>query len=92
LRQRYLNGARDHLLSRKYFNCLGKDAGPLAAPPKIVRAKPAHTAPPLDAKRQSACSDLEEMVRVVGLRWVIEQLSEGAKGEIGLEHSELLTI
>jgi SRSO17 transposase len=32
---------------------------------------------------------LEEVVRVAGTRWVIEQLFEAAKGEVGLDHYEV---
>jgi SRSO17 transposase len=32
---------------------------------------------------------LEKMVRVAGTRWVIEQLFEAAKGEVGLDHYEV---
>jgi SRSO17 transposase len=32
---------------------------------------------------------LEEVVRVAGARWVIEQLFEAAKGEVGLDHYEV---
>ena len=34
-------------------------------------------------------SALEEVVRVAGSRWVIEQLFEAAKGEVGLDHYEV---
>jgi SRSO17 transposase len=34
-------------------------------------------------------STLEEVVRVAGTRWVIEQLFEAAKGEVGLDHYEV---
>jgi SRSO17 transposase len=32
---------------------------------------------------------LEEVVRVAGTRWVIAQLFEAAKGEVGLDHYEV---
>jgi SRSO17 transposase len=32
---------------------------------------------------------LEEVVRVAGTRWTIEQLFEAAKGEVGLDHYEV---
>jgi SRSO17 transposase len=32
---------------------------------------------------------LEEVVRAAGMRWVIEQLFEAAKGEVGLDHYEV---
>jgi SRSO17 transposase len=32
---------------------------------------------------------LAEVVRVAGTRWVIEQLFEAAKGEVGLDHYEV---
>jgi SRSO17 transposase len=32
---------------------------------------------------------LEEAVCVVGTRWVIEQLFDAAKGEVGLDHDEV---
>lgn len=32
---------------------------------------------------------LEEVVRVAGTRWVIEQLFEAATGEVGLDHDEV---